>query len=553
MAARRTTQRTNPMLDLSSYFGPRNNNRFVQRSGSNYTTQALERMENRKEADNIAQTILSLFKDPLNISIYPGGIGGVIFALAEDPNVVKIYVSEPNANLQKMLLNNIRGYNLAGKIEVTSNYLQPDSSVAYIDIVKDPKFDIATFLQDQDFPLFVFRVPANYQAGEHPNRDCEMVETGNPDTALLICQIVGQEITPEEETTNVPVLDVDEEYLSTFIPFIDTLISKIIPDSPDREAYLQNNFLTYWVQSFTSKTVDPQFNYEVMEMLGDRLMKAAFADYIIQRISNITESQLTELQNYYLVKTQQGPLAQRLGMGNYIRTVGDVTVNLLEDVLEAFFGALFRVSEEVAGGLGYYNVFQMIVAFYGQEPIEEQLQVVKGGTSKTIVVQTFPRLHLDRPIENSFRTAEGLTEFTLTLKPSAREFFEGMGITLPPVIGRGRGKSKRAAENTAYTEALNLLRQRGISEQWIEEQRNIIAFDRPEYQQYLPMARERLQREGYVRMSFSSPPATTTTYECIVQLMGERANGKKEVLASTQACKIQQGRVEVLRKYANGE
>lgn len=544
MSTRRISTPRQSTIDVSQYLGPRNKNRITPKVNINYTSQALNTTAKRKEADAIAAHITSLFDSPFIISVYPGGIGDVVFALEESPLVAKIYVSEPNNGLRQLLINNIQAYRMGNRIEVTPNYEREDASVLYIDTIKDPKFNIRQTLEQGLFPVYAFRVVAGYNLPE--NQTCTLEETGNPDTALLICQGVAQEEKVEEG------LSIDEQYLQGFIQFMDKVLSRIIPEPEERSKYLTDDLISTWIQAFTHQTIDPNFNYEVLEMLGDRFMKAGFADYLIQRIPKITERKLTELQNYYLTTIPQSGVAKSLGFEDWIRIVGTAPVKVFEDVLEAFFGALFRVSEEVAGGRGYYNVFTMIVSLYQDEPIEQQMEVVKEGRDKTVVIQSLSKLHLKPPIEN-FYEERGLTHFTLTLQPTSREFFEGFGKILPPMIGHGIGNSRKRAETVAYNEALTLMRERGVTPEWIEEQRAIFAFNRPEYQPYLPTARARLSRDGFTKMTFSSPVSTTTTRECIVQLIGHRPDGSQHILATVQACDQHSGRIEVLRKYASGE
>lgn len=541
--------------DLNAYFGPRNRHRFNPQVNTNYTLAALDKMPTRKEADDITAIITTLFDQPFSLSLAPGGLGGLIFSLAESPRIAKIFVSEPNNNLRQLLNNNLRSYALTNKVVVSADYQREESSVLLLDLIEDPTLDIANTINTGKFPVYAFRVVSDYTPLRHEGYECSLEKTGNPKTNLLICSALAeeeQEVPPEEEEAG---LDVDEVWLDGLITFLDGVLAKIIPSQEERQEYFREDLLAFWIQAFTHQTIDPNFNYEVMEMLGDRSMKFGFADYLIQRIPKITESQLTELQNYYLTTIPQSNLARSLGFASHIRIVGEVKAKVLEDVLEAFFGSLFRVSEEVAGGRGYYNVFSMIVSLYKDEDLEKQLQVVRGGRDKTVFEQSLSKLRLD-PRVNLIRDSydeNGMTHFTLTLSSRAREFFESYGMIVPKVVGHGIGNTKRAAENNAYAEALALLREKGMTPDWIEQQRAIFAFDRPEYQPYLPTARARLEREGFTKMTFSTPVSTTTTRQCVVQLIGHRPNGTQQILATVEACDQRAGRVEVLRIYASGK
>jgi len=548
MSTRRITRSTAKKAftpDLEAYFGQRNQRRFNPQVNVNYTLPDLETMATRQEADQIATIITSLFEEPFTVSLYPGGLGGIVFSLAESPRVAKIFVSEPNYNLRQLLSNNLTSYALTDKVTITPNYEREESSVLVLDLIQDPKLDIINILQENKFPVYAFRVVNNYTSFQQPGYVCTLEETGNPKTNLLVC-------TAQTKEGKGEFLDVDETWLDGFIVFIDKILSRIITSKDERQDYLRENLLGFWIQAFTNKTIDLNFNYDVLEMFGDRLMKASFADYLIQRIPGIVEKELTELQNYYLTTIPQSNLARNLGFAPYIRVVGEVKAKVLEDVLEAFFGALFRVSEEVAGGRGYYNVFSMIVSLYKEEPLEKQLEVVKAGRDKTVFIQSLAKLHLGQPTEDYYEQ-DNLVYFTLTLSNEAREFFQTHGMNVPKVVGHGVGNSKRSAESNAYSEALSLLREKGVTPEWIEEQRSILAFNRPEYQPYLPAARARLQKDGFTRMTFSTPVSTTTARECIVQLIGHRPNKTQQILATVEACDQRSGRLEVLKQYASGK
>lgn len=537
-------------LDINKYFGVRNGQRFNPQLNVNYTLPALQIAAMRKEADVISSQITSLFEQPFTIGVLPGGLGDLVFSLAESPLVAKIFIIEPDAALQQLLNNNLRGYHLTHKAQITSDFQDEAITILLIDTIKDPTITVANLLNEQHL-TYAIRVTANYQAPDNPNYDYTFLGTDNPATQLLLCSPLAS----EEEI--LPQPEVDQVWLDDLLVWLDTLLAKIIPSQEERLPYFAEQHLSYWVDAFTDESIDPNYNYEVLEMLGDRFMKASFADYLIQRIPKITERELTELQNHYLKTIPQSKLARDLGFAPHIRVVGDVKVKALENVLEAFFGALFRVSEDVGGGLGYYNVFSMIVALYQDEPFETKKEEVKAGIEKTVFEQTIiAKLHFKREIDLIFNyyNDDRIFHFTITLSRRAREYFEGQGIILPNIIGDGVGTSKTAAEYDAYTKALALFRQKGVTPEWVEAQREILVFTKPRFQPYLATARARLQREGFIQMTFSSPSSTANANSCVVQLIGHRKNGTRQILATVESCvKKTDAEVEVLRLYAEGK
>lgn len=562
----RETSRQSGTLDLNTFFGSRNRRRLNPQLNSNYTPDALNGMPSRNEADQIATIISVLFTEPFNISVVPARLGGLIFALAEKPIVKHIYAYE--VNLKTMLSNNLSSYGMTNGVTITTNYQQEDASVLLMDLIADPQLDFVQIMATTTFPVYAIRVQSNHAPIRHPGYTCSSENTGNPTTKLLLCTLNSEEV-----STSQPLdLGVDPDWLNNLILFLDNILARVSDSPKDRVAYFNEENINYWIQAFTNPTIDPNYNYEVLEMIGDRVMKFAFADYLTQRIPRINESQLSELQNYYLSTLPQAKIARKLGFTAQIRVVGSVKEKILEDVLEAFFGALFRVSENVMGGLGYYNVFMILVTLYQDEPIEQQLEVVKRGRKKTVFLQGLAKLgfnkvgieggtekcnctcHGSNPdiITNFFQGDEGVV-FTITLSRRVLDFFQTHGIRLNPLIGRGTGASKKAAETEAYGEALGILTEQGVTPEWMEEQKEILAFNRPEYLPYLATARARLQREGYVRMTFSNLPSTNSTKECVIQLIGYTEDGTAGVLATSETCDLRTGRIEVLRRYAEGK
>ena len=594
-------------VNLKPYFGTRNKRSFEPKVGQNYTTVSLTKMATRNEADQIRDAIVAFFDQPFSLSIQPPGAGDLVFAFAESPYVDTIYVSEPNSTLRTILSKNLSSYGFRRDKVVFTSKLGLDQSSVYVgDLIKDPALNIDNILgqskETKDIPLFAFRVNTTYPEKEKEGFLMTSIPLGGSSTEdrksvdpatksprsgdLVRAQSApegksfvaktkpssGRKSTEEQSSlssasssklilyqrqapveTQEETIDVDEEWLDGLITFLNGLLSNIIPEDKDRELYFTESRLGYWVQAFTHKTIDLNDNYEVLEMLGDRAMKFAFADYMIQRIVGIKESQLTELQNYYLTTIPQANMAKKYGFGQYIRIVKQPREKVLEDVLESFFGALMRVSEDVASGYGYYNVFAMISFFYRDEDIENKLPELSSGQAKTVVTQSFPKLHLPNLIEDWYQENDQV-RFVLKLPLQSREYFEAYGIILPSVIGQGVGVSKKVASKRAYEQALKILRQNGVTPEWIEMQQATTLFNRDEFKPYIGTARERLKKEGYVKMSFSSPVSTINPNECVVQLIGHRANGSRSILETivSPSCDQRSGQIEALRKYASG-
>lgn len=146
-------------------------------------------------------------------------------------------------------------------------------------------------------------------------------------------------------------------------------------------------------------------------------------------------------------------------------------------------------------------------------------------------------------------------QFTVALDQSHLAFLRDYQVQLPKaIIGVATGHTKKEAEVEAYNRALQTLASYGITTDWAEKAKIDRDFAEPTLQPYLPAARARLAQEGFVSMYFFIPRKTVTPKGAIVQLVGERANGRDEVLSHTYASPTDkaylQAKTLVVRQYA---
>ena len=134
------------------------------------------------------------------------------------------------------------------------------------------------------------------------------------------------------------------EYLSRVLSFLDLDI---------RDYMLLPQFRRIWERVFTHASVigDPTKNYELPETIGDAFVNANFKVLLLEKFPSITESQMTSLSNHYMSAAFQPKLARSLGMHNHVNVsdsyrheVGGDIGKILEDVFEAFCGALAIIS-----------------------------------------------------------------------------------------------------------------------------------------------------------------------------------------------------------------
>lgn len=127
-------------------------------------------------------------------------------------------------------------------------------------------------------------------------------------------------------------------------------------------------------------------------------------------------------------------------------------------------------------------------------------------------------------------------DFSVALKSENVNFLRENNVNLKnSVIGHATASTKKEAEFVAYNQALTFLENQGITTEWAETEKQRRDFEQPEVSKYFEAAGERAVSEGFQYMYFFTPRKTVTPKGAVVQLVGVRANGKHEVLAYTYA------------------
>ncbi len=110
--------------------------------------------------------------------------------------------------------------------------------------------------------------------------------------------------------------------------------------------------LPLFQQAFTSKTFSPLNNYEQLEFIGDTLVNDAVSLFIFNKYPGFTVEWLTLIKHSIISSLGLSTVANELNFWPHIRYKLERKYNekeqLLEDVLEAFIGALRQVIDSKA-------------------------------------------------------------------------------------------------------------------------------------------------------------------------------------------------------------
>ena len=397
---------------------------------------------------------------------------------------------------------------------------------------------------------------------------------------------------------------IDELWLVRLKEMISKLLLNII-DEEDLEYYFDESAMKIWILAFTNETYSPSENNEDLEYLGDIDLKSVFPKWLMKKFPLLHKNDYTELNTRYMSKIEQGKLGYEMGFSkldgkkpHLIRTKGVdiITINLVADVFEAFFGALDTISDNLKDGLGYINCYNMIEYLFKDKIISDA-----GSHAKTQIQQLFTRFELPKPLEksdegkeiqikfspkmmlylkqNKIKTTELLsysnekkdaykqtifvlqkldiikiTEITQINKHKDKQMFDviltnnhltflkNYGIALDNnIIGHGEAPTKKDAEFKAYFNALDFLSKirvelapEGITTSWAEKNKLLLDISHPEVAKYLKSVAAKLSKEKYVSFEFVTPAKTSEKKNALIQLIGIRRDGYKYVLASTK-------------------
>lgn len=139
--------------------------------------------------------------------------------------------------------------------------------------------------------------------------------------------------------------------------------------------------MALYQRAFTHESVDPVLNYQWLEILGDETLNKCVVWYINSRFPQLHNKEgvkvIARLKINLVSKKHFSEIARRLGFLPYIRydplnNTGKPCqeMDLLEDTLEAFFGATeMLIDQAVSTGSGYGICYHLIKNILDPVPI----------------------------------------------------------------------------------------------------------------------------------------------------------------------------------------
>ncbi len=181
-----------------------------------------------------------------------------------------------------------------------------------------------------------------------------------------------------------------------------------------------------------------------LEYLGDAVIDLVFADHLYTTYPELTEGDLTRLKAALVRKSALASVARKLSLGDFLllgygeeNSGGRNKASLLADLVEALLGAIFIVR-------GYQGAYDFVL-----EHFDDLLEDVVNRDS----------LSDDKSALQELLQARGEAPpnyvVVSTAGPPHDRWFTIEAVLRGQVIGRGEGRSKRAAEQAAAADALD--------------------------------------------------------------------------------------------------
>lgn len=191
---------------------------------------------------------------------------------------------------------------------------------------------------------------------------------------------------------------------------------------------------------------EPQEDNERLEFLGDSVIELAVSHLLLTRFPNLDEGGLSKARASLVRETTLSSLARGIGLGEALRlgrgeeeTGGREKDSILAGGMEALAAALYLDG-------GYTEAFRVIEQLYSRH-LEQMERGLMDEDFKT-QLQEYTQRYLNTTPSYTLAGEEG---------PDHDKTFEVTISIGGKVYGRGRGRSKKEAEQQAATEALKLL------------------------------------------------------------------------------------------------
>lgn len=187
-------------------------------------------------------------------------------------------------------------------------------------------------------------------------------------------------------------------------------------------------------------------DYERLEFLGDAVLELASSDYLFCTQQEMSEGEMTKMRSRLVCESSLAQFARKIELGKFMRlgkgeeaTGGRDRDSIIADVLEAVIGAIY-----LDGGFDKAKDF---VTTFVLSDFEERMLFYD---SKTVLQEMIQSRNL------------GILQYELTGEkgPEHNKIFMASALLDGSVLGEGEGRTKKAAEQKAASQAILFLKKK---------------------------------------------------------------------------------------------
>jgi len=186
------------------------------------------------------------------------------------------------------------------------------------------------------------------------------------------------------------------------------------------------------------------YNNERLEFLGDSVLSTVISEYVYLKYSNLPEGELTKMRANVVCEPSLARQAKSIDLGKYLLlgkgeevTGGRNRISILADTFEAVIGALY-----LDGGIETARKFILNM-------LKDSIELAsKGNLFRDYKTDLQELLQSKFDDKISYRVVD-------EIGPDHDKTFEIEVVLGDKVLGRGRGKSKKEAEQNAAKKALD--------------------------------------------------------------------------------------------------
>lgn len=334
--------------------------------------------------------------------------------------------------------------------------------------------------------------------------------------------------------------DSDAERGSKFKQYLNILFNLFKLEDKLIKKLLRTDCLNFWAKAFTHSSADPDNNYEVFEAIGDRLIGFVFKRYLYNKYSDITASELNDLENKYMSTIHQSMLSKALHLDKWLIKSDNLvmTDSIEEDLFESFCGAMDQCIALInSNSTSEKKLSTASILYKVIDIIYSDFDFPRGKLAQnptTIFVQMFERLGYgkDSGKASEFYQTEldgGKWRSELTITNAAiihlRKVLNVKEIKNKFVVETDR---KKKSKNECYAKAVEYFFRIGVTDDYLIELERKKEIGNPYYNQALSKAKK--SNPDIVALTMKNYATEGVTTRRTTQIIAIDNSGKKSVL-----------------------